>query len=113
MAYEKLLRLAQALYEKTKSGELSWETTPNEATFQASFPKYSILLQKDGDDVNLKICNEEGRVMEELTDEEAFQHFDRPILGELFEIARRGAMGVEEALDEILSNLESSRRARR
>jgi hypothetical protein len=55
-------------------------------------------------EVTLKICNEEGRVVEELTEFQAkVSKFSN--MREIFEGARRIAMGAEHALDELLRNL--------
>jgi hypothetical protein len=106
MAYDKIERLASLLYEKSKRGEIKWEATADENAFQTSLSNYSVIVVQDSDeafghDVVLKICNEQGRVMEELPQSESNE------LGSLFELARRTAMGVEAALDEILTALES------
>ena len=104
MANTKLLEVARALYERTMKGDLTWEATPKEGMFQVSFPNYSILVLEENGEVTLKICNEEGRVVEELTESQAtVLKFSN--MREIFEGARRIAMGAEHALDELLRNL--------
>lgn len=108
MAYDKLIRLARLIYEKTKNGEIKWEATPDEGTFQASLASYSILVTRAPDgEPTLQICNEQGQVMEELTWSDAVNADFREMV-ELFELARRIAMGVEKALDELIGTLEAS-----
>ncbi len=124
MAYDKLIRLAQLIYEKTKNGEIKWEATADEGTFQASLSNYSILVKRSAKVslpvvslpvttlvgnltyFTIQICNEQGQVIEELTDYDAVAADFK--LGELFELARRMAMGVEKALDELIGTLEAS-----
>jgi hypothetical protein len=116
VAYDKLIRLARLIYEKTKNGEIKWEATPEEGTFQASLSNYSILIKRspkasmippnvllDPTYFTIQICNEQGQVMEELTWGDGFEE-----MRDLFELARRGAMGVEKALDDLIGTLEAS-----
>lgn len=115
MKDEKLVRLARLLYERTKDGDIRWEETALRDTFQCSFPSYSVLIsQKSFSGLAdpkpmriLKICNEEGKTIEEISDA-APPLSGRIELKELFELARRDAMGVEKALDEILDFLGST-----
>ncbi len=118
MAYDKLIRIARLIYEKTKNGEIKWEATADEGTFQASLSNYSILIRRlpnvspvitlvgNPTYFALQICNEQGQVIEELTDYDAVAADFK--LGELFELARRMAMDVEKALDELIGTLEAS-----
>jgi|SRR5271165_2285425 len=104
MATQKLIDVAKALYERTVTGDLSWETTAKQGMFQVSFPNYSVLVLEEDGDVTLKICNEQGQVVEELKESQAIaSRFSN--MRELFEGARRIAMGAEHALDELLRNL--------
>ena len=89
MAYDKLIRLARLIYEKTKNGEIKWEATADEGTFQASLSNYSILIKRspraptvsmmqanallDPTYFTLQICNEQGQVMQELAWGDGFE----------------------------------------
>ena len=121
MANDKLIRLARLIYEKTKNGEIKWEATADEGTFQASLSNYSILIKRSPTVSMLaptallsttyfyfilQICNEQGQVIEELTQSEAAAADFK--IEELFELARRMAMDVEKALDELIGTLEAS-----
>ena len=104
MATQKLIDVAKALYERTVTGDLSWETTAKQGMFQVSFPNYSVLVLEEDGDVTLKICNEQGQVVEALKESEATaSRFSN--MRELFEGARRIAMSAEHVLDELLRNL--------
>jgi len=117
VAYDKLIRIAQLIYEKTKNGEIKWEATADEGTFQASLSNYSILIKRSPNvslpvttlnltNFTLQICNEQGQVIEELTEYTAIAADFK--IGELFELARRMAMDVEKALDDLIGTLEAS-----
>ncbi len=119
MAYDKLIRLAQLIYEKTKHGDIKWEATAEEGTFQASLANYSILIKRlsaaslmpanvllNPTYFTIQICNEQGQVIEELSQNEATAADFK--IAELFELARRMAMDVEKALDDLIGTLEGS-----
>jgi hypothetical protein len=106
---DKLIQIAELVYKKTKAGEIKWERTLQRNMFQTSFPNYSILIQEISDgSIAFKVCNEKGEVIEELTELQAgtlgFMH-----MRELYVAARRGAMDVDQALDELLRTLGRGR----
>ncbi len=108
MAYAKLIQFAQLLWEKTKRGEIRWETAPQNDVFQTSLSNYAILIgRNDSNDLSLQLYNQQGNLIEELPEYDAgnsgFPHLD-----ELYHHARRIALGVEKALDDILKELGSS-----
>jgi hypothetical protein len=102
---DKLIQIAELVYNQTEAGQIQWEKTPDINTFQTSFPSYSILIQESRDTIIFKICNEEGQVIEQLSEGQA-SNAGFPNLRDLYVTARRAAMGVEEALDEILKALD-------
>jgi len=114
---ERLWQLVLRLKQKTAEGSVSWEATPNKSTFQTSFPKYSVRLAElpgePENDYDIRIYDEGGRLLESasdvaisksietLTGQESFK-----AMKELYTMARRQALGVEEALDELLASLD-------
>jgi len=117
MAYSKLLKVVKQLGTRTSEGSVAWEETGKEGVFQASFPNYSVRISRSWHDFEesydyyLRLYNQNGSVIEEVTQAglagpdlsgpEAYQ-----LLEELYEGARRKAMGVDQALDTILDNLD-------
>jgi hypothetical protein len=65
---QKLAQVAKLLLEKTKTGEIKWETTSQERTFQTSLSDYSVMIAEEfeqGPDEYyrvLRIFNEAGRM---------------------------------------------------
>ena len=115
MADAKLISLIRQLHKKTLEGKISWETTAARATFSASFSDYSIELNYLEDDfedsIRISIYNNEGRLIEK-TDNSEFKIGDLPklsfdYLSEIFNMARRQAMGADAAIDSIISELEN------
>ncbi len=111
---EKLITFTRRIFEKTKNGELRWEATANSNVFTVAFPKYSVSLERvpETEDTHgfivLRISNDRGQTVEEFYSWQArrsgFKEMD-----ELFDRARRIAMGLSEALDELLRDLDEPR----
>lgn len=101
---DKLIQIAETVYNRTLSGETRWEKTADFNTFQTAFPNHSVLIQDSRDTIYFKICNEEGHVVEELSEAQALNSgFSN--LRDLYVTARRTAMGVDQVLDDILGVL--------
>lgn len=114
MEQNKLIALINRIITKTSYGELDWESTNNPKSFSVSLSNYSISISAiksfdyDDDDYRITIYNEEGDVIEEATDIELKNQMPDALIRfkTLFDEARRKAMGVDEALDDILKELE-------
>lgn len=113
MGKEKIAGLVVALNNATVAGRVVWSVTESDGIFQASFPNHSVriyLVSNDSgfdDDYVLEIVNEFGEVVESVRDPELRGAVDEPYLfmRELYEMARRGAMGVDQAIDDIMRYL--------
>lgn len=114
MTYSKFYQFIDRLHEMTLRNKVQWEDTSLEDTYQANFPKYSVRIKRkaqprDEDDFKISIFNEDGEAVEEFWDAELSRSAQSnyfTILRDIFETARRQALGTEEALDELLSALE-------
>jgi hypothetical protein len=110
MSYPKLIELVKKLQQVTSTTGLNWKTTEAEGVFQASLADYTVRLDMrrsrmaDGDEYFVSIFNWGGELVEELGDEDAEGMF--PVMKELYELARRQALGVDKAIDSILKDLE-------
>jgi hypothetical protein len=108
---EKLAALLQRIYDKTVKGELRWEPTANGNAFTVAFARFSLSLERvsETDDlmgyILLRISNDRGQTIEEFTEGQAAQ-IGFAHMNELFDRARRIAMDLDEALDELLSELD-------
>ena len=112
---EKLMKLVARLNEKSKGGEVAWEpSAANESQFIASFPGYSVAIQEAGggfDRVSyfFSILDGTGNKLEsiEASENERWNHW--PKVGQdlltLYTEARRRALNVEQALDNLLKAL--------
>ncbi|EJN18241.1 hypothetical protein [Pseudomonas sp. GM80] len=109
MTDSKIVRIIKGVDRQTKSGKIDWEITETENVFQASFPNYSIRLSYDelefGNDYWLTIINNEGIVIESVSDVKLKDEFEGAykFMESLYANARRVALGVDKALDDLLS----------
>lgn len=107
MSYPKIAKLVSALLTQTSNGELNWSQTEISGMFQASFPRYSVRIYPLNNDYILQIINELGDIVEEVSDPDLNDVLSNSYqtMGNLHDAARRNAMGVESALDDILNSL--------
>lgn len=111
MVIEKLVTLVQQIYEKTKSGELKWEETSEEGTFLVAFPNYVVQITMTPETEShyatyiLRILNERSIIIEEITSASLSEYYSREFFKELYEEARRKALGTEDAIDSLLESL--------
>ena len=125
MTEQKVFELASRLLARTKEGTQHWEGSVSDQAFLTSFPKYSVKVGRvaDPDGENwltvIWIYNEAGDeieaaredvLSEKLQDWGAFGTPRGPNvaggLRELYEEARRSALNVEGALDDLLASLQ-------
>jgi len=115
MSYPQMVYLVQKLYGRTDDGSVGWGETEIEGVFQATFPEYTICLSMqslDGhvpgsEDYVLSILNARGLKIEEVSDVDLAEDLadSYEVMKHLYKAARRKAMGVDQALDSILSSL--------
>jgi hypothetical protein len=113
MSYTKLGSLVELLYVNSQSGKIAWEETEQESVYQVSFPEYSVRISHESDNYNrgdelfVQIINSDGLVIEEASSEDIGSVLDEAHtkMKNIHDIARRQALGVDEAVDSIVSNL--------
>jgi hypothetical protein len=116
MANEKQVRLIRRLIEKTSAGQVRWEPTGNDEVYQAAFPSFGVRIERvpdhwnDSAEYGLYVLNQEGIAVDEMHDSNFIeQDFGRsPYLTfqDLFQGAKRTALGADQALDAILGDLD-------
>ncbi|HEX8429640.1 MAG TPA: hypothetical protein VF625_00075 [Longimicrobium sp.] len=111
---DKRVVLIKRLLHRTENGGMTWEPTARENEFLSSFSGYTVSIgsrrTSPGDpDLVFSIYNADGSLVEEFddTDLPADNDFDPYVtMGRLHEMARRYAMGAEQALDSLLNELD-------
>lgn len=114
MSVEKMRRLVSRLSEKTFAGHIMWEETETADVYQAAFPDYVVRIWKrtnegGGKDYVIGIYNSRGTLLDEASDvamdpDDDYHVYD--LMESVYESARGYALGVEQALDSLLSTLE-------
>lgn len=110
----KLEKLVRTLAEKTRLGELAWDESERSGVFQLPFSNSTVRIftresRAHRGDVEyvVAILNSLGAEVEEISDETLGVEWAFSIMKDLYEAARRKAMGVDVAIDSILDDLES------
>lgn len=100
MITEKDRALLQYLIDNTASRTLRWEPTAQQREFTAALRgKYSAIVHRDEKGIDrLRLENSEGEVMLNIHESQ------EQTVVELWELARRNAYNVDNAIDEILGS---------
>lgn len=115
MTSQKHIALVRHLRGKSLEGQLEWEESALGGAFEVALSNYTIRISPENEDYRVSILNREGKFIESFTDVDmrgttweggrtTFQVFE-----EIYEVARRISFGVEEALNDILEELEKGK----
>ncbi|NYZ61802.1 hypothetical protein [Luteimonas deserti] len=114
MSGQKLVALTRMLAERTERGELKWEESERPGVFQVSFSNSSVRilhrdsrLQRGSTEYVISIINSLGVEVDEIGDESMPTEGAYSLMKQMYEQARRKAMGVDTAIDSIIEDLES------
>ncbi|MCU1051146.1 hypothetical protein [Stenotrophomonas maltophilia] len=120
MISEKTYELASRIAEMTEKGLIQWKETELEDVFQVSFSSNSVRIwsrpsrsHPTSFEYVMSIINWSGNVVDEVGDEDPEDLDEKQdlygILKGCHDSARRAALGVDEAIDEIMNELNSYR----
>jgi hypothetical protein len=120
MSLAKQAGMVKKLSDLTDSGVIEWKPSVNEGTFQVSFRDNTLRITTRGaqeqPDVVINLINHNGEIVESFNDID-LNDSDQPtgstkswygIMRELFENARRKALGADRVLDEIIADLDAT-----
>jgi hypothetical protein len=110
----KIETLIQRIHEQTKAGKLKWQLTESEEVFQAAIPNYALRIStrpnrnnRQHTDYVITIYNDEGSPIEDVIDIDldwsSAGYDPEETMKDIYDMARGQAMGVEEALNELLN----------
>jgi hypothetical protein len=119
----KFIELAKIIATRTSEGAMTWEETGSEDAFQATLSKYIIRIKSspseqvpDEWDFEITILNSDGARLESFNDTDLTQLLKKSgdgndpngyvLMREIFKNAKRNALGVDKALDDILKELK-------
>lgn len=108
----KYATLAQRLVARQAKGRLDWKETEADGLFQVSFPDYSIRISlqenRYGNDYAVvSIYNEEGTELDTFSSlnlQDEWPDANEQLV-QLYQSARRAALGVDKAIDSLLREL--------
>jgi hypothetical protein len=107
---KKLITMITRLYAKTKADVVEWEPSEDASFFAVKFSDYTISIQRmlattdHAEWFNLWIANSDGAVIQEM-DSSTARDNGFPDMPDLFYRARRHAVDLNSALDDILQEL--------
>jgi hypothetical protein len=111
----RMWKLVQRLHAKTAAGELQWDKTVSKNTFQTAFPSYVVRVSVDypedaeAPDYHVAVRDGAGTTIESVSDRQVHNALPDSnaftLMGELFTMARRTALGVNQALESLLNEL--------
>ena len=114
MISNKIVKLVRRLFQMTQENKLQWVETGREGVYQLAIDDYIVrVAEEKADDQSptkyvLRVCNAKGIVLEQVSDVDISErvHEAGEFMQDLYQRARRIAMGVETALDRIIQRLE-------
>lgn len=117
MSYRKQKSLTLKLAELTRVGEIDWQQAFDADAFQVSFRDNTIKIKpvrnsEGNQDIEIQLVNEGGQTVEtftdvDLTNEDVVDSTNWfAVMSEIYEMARRTALGAEKVIDEILEDLD-------
>lgn len=118
MSYQKLADTALKLSEKTKGGSVIWEDTAQKGTYQASINRIAVQISQvagtgwgDECDYKISIFDSDGDMVESFESQDIDPLLPagvnaQEMLDEMYNAARRMALGTEQVLDALLESLE-------
>ena len=102
MVTAKDILLVKFLTEATETGRIKWEFTAEENQFVTALKgKYKILLTKLGP-CYMRMVDKDGKELLAISSDDYGQ------VADLYELARRVAFSVDDAIDEIVGDLEAN-----
>lgn len=109
---DKLSSLLVELAKRTREGFLKWEPTAVEGVYQVAFPRYTVQIcternEKGLADYVLSILNSDGVLIERAADPDLSSRVQNAsgLMNELHSNARRQALGADQAIENILTDL--------
>lgn len=111
MSQTSFVELIKLLVERTNKNLQHWEQGPRQGTFYTQIGANSVSIKAVAEDYVITLYNQDGDQVDEISDPALKQGgFERAygVMGELFDMARRNALGADKVLNDILNELKRS-----
>ena len=112
---EKYYQLVYKIYEKTQSSALKWSEGPYENSFSVDFKSNSIVIyfmrsSNSSSFYCIGVLNKDGEEIETITPASIKDYFKDPSQSvkfflEIYQLARKQVLGIDNAVDNILKEL--------
>lgn len=107
MANAKMISLLRKLLSKTRESGLQWQEDPFEDAFYATIAGSAIYVKSIENKITIELRNTSGTILDNVSDDDsALEYEDRLSVRELFELARRYALGTDDVIDKVISELD-------
>ena len=122
MTQNKLMELVVRIEQKTMSDTLAWEATADQNAFQTTLANYVVRIREHNEldepepDYEIKIIDKDGATLESISNvdlnniykimEPQPKRHPYQMMVAIFKKAKRQVLGVDKAIDSILSELE-------
>ena len=108
MAESGMLELAQELLSSSKAEKIEWGAYGPDR-FKVDIPNMTIMVSRLGREYSLRLDNSDGVLLDTLYSESPIGDPTHPILRELFELARKQTLNVDENINKALQFLKLDR----
>lgn len=121
MIPENYTSIINNIVEKTKAGKANWRETSDPDTVLLSFSEYSFMLCKSEPNqwtrmmtmagtptttIEFRLISNEGKIVDSFELRQRDEHWE--LMNNLYEMARRKAMGVDNILKKLEKDLDTS-----
>jgi hypothetical protein len=107
--HPQLTKLVATVLRRTDAGKTSWRSM-SETSFSLSLEHGALTIEsRDNDGLEpyeVKVWNEKGVVIDGYETEDRSSASDRRLLEELYESARRNALGVSDTIEALLNEVD-------
>lgn len=106
MLNEKYGEILDSLLERTKNREMEWQSTSREGEYIIYLQGYSISLIQVFVGYEMVLRSENGKVIDDFTIRFGDPYWEKA--QEIFSTARRQALKIDEAVEEVIKQLRSA-----
>ena len=118
MHENRLVQLIEKIHERTMAGRVNWEATAKVSAYQCAFSDFTIVIdavrnRENPEEIDyvFSIVNSDGVIIEKIDDIALTRELDSDtgagykLMTQMYNSARRTAMGTERAIDALLKEL--------
>jgi hypothetical protein len=106
----RLMKLVEGLLAQTREGLREWSETDQDFVFDCDTPRAAVRIESldrdDGPPFRIVVLNSSGKEVESLNSTaRGLDTFDIGAFAELYQLAKRSALGADELIDDLFEEL--------